>query len=262
MSYWDEIEQQQGGYDFSELDWQFDRVSQRGAEVTLAIGLRQPRYPECHMPDWAKQLPPEERDQALMKFIKIVVERYKDNPNLVSWQLENEALNHGIGECGDYSRKRLVREFDLVKKLDARHPVVMSLSNNYGLPVRRPIPDLFATAVYLRQYNHQTGYSSWVTPRWWVRLRGRALKALWGRDWFIHELQAEPWGPKGNASLSLSEQNKTMDADKLRQAVEWAVGLGLSPIDLWGGEWWYWRKYTLGEPSVWDEAKQLFSRFC
>src|SRR6185437_2796432 len=57
VSYWSDIERSKGTDDFSELDWEFSQAAARGAKITLAIGLRQPRWPECHMPDWATSEP-------------------------------------------------------------------------------------------------------------------------------------------------------------------------------------------------------------
>ncbi|HEU4984544.1 MAG TPA: beta-galactosidase, partial [Nitrososphaera sp.] len=57
VSYWNQMEPEQGKYDFSLLDWQFQKAEAKGAKITLSLGLRQPRWPECHMPDWASQLP-------------------------------------------------------------------------------------------------------------------------------------------------------------------------------------------------------------
>ena len=46
MSYWDLHEPVRGQFDFSSLDWQISEAAKRGATVSLAIGLRQPRWPE------------------------------------------------------------------------------------------------------------------------------------------------------------------------------------------------------------------------
>ena len=43
VSYWRTIEKEPGTYDFSQLDWQFEKVKKAGGRVSLAIGLRQPR---------------------------------------------------------------------------------------------------------------------------------------------------------------------------------------------------------------------------
>ena len=92
------------------------------------------RWPECHTPDWAKNLSKHERNNALFKFIETVVNRYKDHPEVVSWQLENKTLNRSIGECKDYDRKRLRNEYNLVKSLDVPKPIIMTTSNSFGLP--------------------------------------------------------------------------------------------------------------------------------
>jgi hypothetical protein len=57
VSYWEDIEPKPGQYDFSDLDWQFKLAKDYGAKVSLSIGLRQPRWPECHMPGWAAREP-------------------------------------------------------------------------------------------------------------------------------------------------------------------------------------------------------------
>jgi hypothetical protein len=31
--------------------------------------------------------------------------------------------------------------------------------------------------------------------------------------------------------------------------------IGAKDIDMWGGEWWYWRKVN-GDPSIWSAVKQ------
>jgi GH35 family endo-1,4-beta-xylanase len=88
MSYWDMVEPTRGTFNFSELDWQMDEAGKRGAKVSLAIGMRQPRWPECHKPKWYSQLSKTERNQAIFDFNTAVVDRYKDHPALQSYQLE------------------------------------------------------------------------------------------------------------------------------------------------------------------------------
>lgn len=258
MSYWDQIEPAPGRFDWNGLDGQFAMVEERGGEVSLAVGLRQPRYPECHPPLWLKDLCSEDKERALLNYLSEVVRRYRMLPVLDSWQLENEALNHGIGECTDYSRQRLRREYWVLKELDQDHPVVMSLSNTYGIPLKKPIPDVFATTFYSIQYN-KDAYKHTLLPPWFYRYRAALIGLVTGRPCFIHELQAEPWGPRGNPELSLQEQDRSMNAEQLIKVVQQAQQTGLYPMDLWGGEWWYWRLVKHNDPSLGETAKRIFT---
>jgi hypothetical protein len=57
----------------------------------------------------------------------------------------------------------------------------------------------------------------------------------------IHELQAEPWGPKGTEQLSDAEQMKSMSSKALLASLKYAKATKIAYIDLWGLEWWFWR---------------------
>ena len=187
MSYWDEIEAVRGTFDFSELDWQLEQCQKHDVDVTLCLGLRQPRYPECHLPAWATQLSGDELTEAVTTFNQKIVERYHTRKEIITWQLENEALNRGIGTCTDYSRRRLKIEFSHVKTLDTR-PVVMSTSNSYGLPVLGPIPDVVGFSIYRSQYDYKHNkYTFSKTPAWFHRLRAGVSRWILRRPVIIHD---------------------------------------------------------------------------
>jgi len=232
MSYWNEHEKVQGKYDFTELDWQIDMAEKYDAAVTLCIGLRQPRWPESHWPAWAKRMPKEEWNGALYKYITAVVERYKDRKCIVSYQLENEALLKTFGADGDFDRKRLKYEFRLVKKLDPIRPVIMTTSNSWGIPFFGPRPDAYAFSLYRYVYHHGSHHHSSRKP-WFYRLRAWAIMLLKWRVCFIHELQAEPWGPGLELRLTIG----ILDPDpalagkvdaSIRGHARWGDGRGLS----------------------------------
>ena len=92
MSYWDEHEKIAGVYDFSALDKQVETIEKAGGVITMCLGVRQPRWPESHWPDWAWAMLKPERYAKLMDYISAVVEHYKDRKVIISWQLENEWL--------------------------------------------------------------------------------------------------------------------------------------------------------------------------
>ena len=101
-SNWEEIELSEGQFDFSTTDFMLDEASKRGAKVILVVGNKQPRWPECHTPLWAKALTLEKRQEKILNFIKIVVERYKDSSEVVAWEVENEPFLSFFGEDCDY----------------------------------------------------------------------------------------------------------------------------------------------------------------
>lgn len=260
MSYWDVHEHEQGTYDFSVLDEQISEAKKRGADVTLAIGLRQPRWPECHEPDWATTLDIVEWRQSLNNYIRAVVNRYEHNPTVISWQLENEFSNGLFAKCRDQSIVRLQNEFDLVKSISVK-PIWISLSDQGGYPARGPRADKWGFSVYRTVWSTglYTGYATFPTPIWFHKLRAEVIKIGTGKDIFVHELQLEPWGPTDIPYLSNAEQDKSMSTKQIKTSLLFAREIGAKDIYTWGGEWWYWRMVH-GDPSVWNTVKEEFRK--
>lgn len=261
VSYWDDIEKNKGTYDYTELDWQFEKAEAADAKISLALGLRQPRWPECHIPTWAINQPRSFWEPELMKFIEKTVERYKDSPALYSYQVENEFFMTIFGECPDFTRERLVAEYDLVKRLDPSKPIVVTRSNNWGgVPIGDPTPDYYGVAVYKRVYDYSVTnrYFEYPYPPWFYGTLAGAGEIVKGKPMLIHELQMEPWMPEGyeiNKLSDLAEQDKSMNADRLAQRFDYATDSGIRIFDTWGMEWWYWRKMKAGDSSLWETAR-------
>jgi hypothetical protein len=263
VSYWNKHETEQGKYDFSDLDWQFEKAEKAHAKISLALGLRQPRWPECHIPDWAAKEPSQDRQAALEKYIGVVIDRYKNSPSLESYQLENEALLKNFGECPETNRGWLDSEAKIVKKHDDKHPLIMSRSNNYpSLSLGKPQPDLIGVSVYRRVWNENIykGYYNYPLPSWYYAGIAGLQKIVTGKDSVLHEMQMEPWPPSGKfvKDVPLNEQDKSMSAAMFNNRVNFAKNTGMRTIDLWGAEWWYWRLEKAHDPSVWNEAKKVF----
>jgi hypothetical protein len=267
VSYWSDIEPTPGHYDFSKLDWQFATANKYGAKVSLSIGLRQPRWPECHEPDWIT-IDPAKKDTwhpQLFHFIEAVVNHYKDNPALGDYELENEFFMTVFGECTDFDRTRLIDEYNLVKAMDTKHHVIVSRSDNWvGIPVGQPTPDEFAISVYKRvwdsTFTHR--YFEYPLPAWFYAGLAGGEEMLSGKDMIIHELQAEPWTPNGKliTEISVKEMYKSMNPERLKNRIDYGEATGMRTIDLWGAEWWYYMKVKQHDPGVWNVVKDAVAQ--
>lgn len=266
VSYWNIGEKERGQYDFSQLDWQFDMIERSGGEISLAIGLRQPRWPECHMPTWAEDMPMEEWSEELKDYMQVTIDRYKDREVLKSYQLENEFFLSVFGICPDFTRERLVDEYNFVKSLDPTRPVIVSRSNNaLGLPVNEPIPDKSAVSVYKRVWDKTLTkrYFEYPFPAWFYASLAGGGRIVNGTDMIIHELQTESWLPEGfqmNDVNDIPEQEKSLNAKRLQDRIRYGEATGIREIYLWGVEWWYWQKQVANKPDLWNTAKAELER--
>ena len=266
VSYWSDHEPTQGRYDFSQLDWQFQKAEAAHAKVSLSVGLRQPRWPECHSPSWIDTTKPSATWQPQLEvYMTQVVNRYKTSPALDSYQIENEFFLKGFGSCTNFDRGRLISEYNLVKRLDSHHALIVNRSNNgIGLPLGDPKPDSYGISIYKRVWDAAVThrYLEYPFPAWYYGFLAGTQKLHDGRDMVVHEMQAEAWAPNGKElpQLSLAEQNKSLNAERLAGRFTYARATGMRTVDMWGAEYWYYRLIVLHDPSVWDVAKQEFAR--
>lgn len=246
--HWDVVEKDRGQFDFSLMDYYLGEAQKNGVKVLLAIGNKTPRWPECHFPEWSKSLAKNENRAELLNYLKTTVERYKNNPAVEIWQVENEPFlgpsAGGFGSCVKISPEELSEEIALVKSTDATHPVLVADSgelSNWQETSR--VADYFGTTMYRVTWNKYTGYWSYG---WLPAIYYRTKLARLDRSAdtaFIVELQAEPWAPHNNLKdLSIEEQNKSMDLNRLKKNIEFANHVSVSRTYLWGAEWWVWLK--------------------
>lgn len=265
VSYWENGEATPDVYDFSYLDWQFKKAEAAGVKVSLAIGLRQPRWPECHMPKWAAELPKDEWEPKLKNYIYAVVKRYKNSPALAEYQLENEYFLKVFGICPDHSRERLVDEYNLVKGVDPDHPLVVSRSNNaLGWPIGQPQAERSAVSVYKRVWDKTVTkrYFEYPLPAWYYGFLAGWYELAGGTQTFIHELQAEAWLPDNYEirTAPISELYKSLNPERLHSRFEYGRATGIRTIDLWGVEWWYAMKVNRNAPELWNVAREEFHK--
>lgn len=262
-SYWDLIEPEEGKYNFEDLDWQIKEAEKKGAKLLLAIGMKTPRWPECHIPEWAKGLSKEEQQERILKLLEKVVLRYRGDTRASSiwaWQVENEPF-FPFGDCPWVDKEFLKEEIDLVKALDSQgRPVVISDSGEGSFWwAAAELGDIAGTTMYKKVWVHQLGfYLTYPFPSVFYHRKAQLVKKVFDKEVICVELQAEPWGPKLIYDISLEEQKKTMNLEQFKYNIEFAKKTGLKEFYLWGGEWWYWMKTKQNQPEIWNEAKKLF----
>jgi hypothetical protein len=255
--YWDEIEPEQGEFDFSGVDWMIQQASDRNATVILAVGNKTPRWPECHTPEWAKSLEGEEFHDRVLTMVETTVRHFVPEPAIVAWQVENEPL-FDFGDCPPPDVAFLKREVAAVRTIDPR-PVMITDSGELGTWIRTAaIADTLGISTYRSVWNSYVGYFFWpVTPAYYAK-RAQAISRIVDHL-IISELQAEPWGPGPTQELTLEEQFRSMNPEHLRENLAFVQRTGFDEAYLWGVEWWYWLKETQGESSMWEEGKKAFS---
>lgn len=256
--YWDTVEASRGVFDFSDIDWQLDMARAYGATVIVALGQKVPRWPECHIPEWAKDNE-SLRNEAALRFIRKTIERYASRPEIVMWQIENEPFL-SFGACPPLSGSILDREIAAARAADPMRPILTTDSGELSLWVRAASRgDIFGTTLYRRVWNERFGYITYpIGPRFF-RAKEALVRILTAQETFmVIELQAEPWGPGSFPDLSSEEQSKTMNPEKFRDTIEYARRVGFPDVYLWGAEWWYWLRESRGDSSMWEAARDVF----
>lgn len=258
-TYWTEVEYEKDSYYFENIDWQINEARKRNAKIILSLGQKQPRWPECHIPDWANKAGTEERQAELLDVIRKTVERYKNDDTISRWQVENEPYLP-FGNCPKFNEDFLDREISLVKSIDGSRPTVISDSGElgtwYGAGKRA---DILGTTLYRIVWDKYLGYIKYPISSLAYRIKAAIIMLTTHVDKIIIiELQAEPWGPKMIIETPIEEQYRSMGADQFRNNIEFVKKVEFSEAYLWGGEWWYWLKTKHNDPRIWNEAKNVF----
>lgn len=261
--YWEEIEPLQGKYKFDNLDYILDKTDQGHINVVLVVGLKQPRWPECHTPSWVKNLSIEEKQKHTLNFIKNVVERYKNRPSIFAWQVENEPLLPLFGDnCDKPDSEFLKKEVGLVRSLSNK-PIVVSDSGELGLFITpMQLSDIFGTTLYRKTYDPVLKYKTYPILPYLYNVKSSLVKkffALKNQKTVIIELQAEPWLADEKMHIKPDEQAKFFPLSDLKDIILYAKKTGFDTQYLWGVEWWYWMAEK-GHPEYLEYAKSLFNQ--
>lgn len=256
-AYWPMVEPARGYHDWSDLDWQIDEAQKRGVQVLLAVGRKLPRWPECHVPDWAQPLPEADQRPLVLDLVRATVSRYADRPNIIAWQVENEPL-FPFGVCPPADDEFLAKEIAEVRAMDSR-PIVLTETGELSTWMKvSSMADVLGISTYRMVWNKYMGYFFWpigpqVYRQKWLGVSSFLKGAI------ISELQAEPWSVAGITAMSRADMDAQMNPARLRDNFEFAQRIGFPDAYLWGVEWWYWSKVN-GYPQMWEAGRDLIHR--
>ncbi len=260
-AHWTLIEPTKDTFDFAWMDTDIRKVEKVDGHIIFGVGRRLPRWPECHVPDWAKTLTWEEQKSEIREYIEAVVTRYKGSPAITHWQVENEPyLGVFANEhCGDLDEAFLEEEIALVKSLDPSRPVLVTDSGNLGTwNGAYSHGDSFGTSVYVYFWNPELGQFKTLLPPWFYRAKEGIMALVHGsKETFLIELALEPWLLEPVTEVPVETQYSRMDINKFNEIIDYAKGTRYEKQYLWGGEWWFWLREQ-GHSEMWNRGKELF----
>jgi len=259
-TFWDVLEKEEGKLDFSQVDFMLDEAKKAQAKVILVVGTRQPRWPECHIPSWAKKLSVESRKKELLQLVRTVVERYENNPAIAAWQVENEPLLQVFGEGCDQPDKNFLREeVELVRSLSDK-TVILTDSGELGLWVTSMrLSDVFGTTLYRQVYDRFLRYATYPIPPYLYNIKSVLIRKFFApgnKKTIVVELQAEPWLAHGKF-IPPVQQAQFFTTKDLKNYINFFQKTGFDEAYLWGVEWWYFMAEN-GHPEYLNYAKTLF----
>jgi len=258
-AYWSLLQPSKYNWNWEWLDNDLDAIAARQGSVTLAIGHKLPRWPECWSPTWVYGYSETELEESVKIYLKEVVTRYKDHPAVTSWQVENEP-NFPFGICPQIRKDFIDEEIAYVRELDPSKPIATTDSGELTLWGLGNKVEHLGVSVYRVVKSPVGVFRYWFVPPQLYLRKGQIAQFFYGTDQiYVSEFQMEPWVDKTIPESTLDEQYQTFDLKQMQKNITYAKKMGLPRIDFWGVEWWYYIKVTHNTPEFWEEAKSLFN---
>jgi hypothetical protein len=273
---WREIDQ----YGYEHLDWLLTAAERARQPVMLTVGMKALGWPEFYLPEGFDPNDAAVQGRAIIH-VREVAGRYRDNPALVAWQIENEPFNRSGPHAWCIPRHLVRAEAEAVRALDRDRPLVVTTFGHFDAGLDRTssrhqsrwkrrlglaVPaerealsvlrrgDILGLDVYpsigwldpggLAQLA-RAAPDQLATVAGWHRIAREQGKRVW-----VTEAQAEPWEARPTQGDPLSV---TLEA--IGELVNRLTGIGVETILLWGSEYWL-RRAANGDPR-WMEAVSL-----
>jgi len=258
-AHWDLLNPANGQFNFEDISWQLSELEKRNGKAIVVLGMKSTRWPECHIPGWAANLPKAEQQKYILTMLEKTVVELKENKAIEMWQIENEPF-FSFGKCPWQDEKFLEKEVALVRSFDPNHKIVISDSGEGSFWTKAArIGDALSITMYRKAwfeaFNSNVNYP--FPPVFYYR-KALLIQWIFGKSIFCGELQGEPWARDVSYRIPVEEQLKSMDLRQFIKNINYAKETGLSEFYLWGTEWAYWLKEKYNDPSIWEESKKIF----
>lgn len=274
--YWDETELSPVKFTFQNLDPLIAFCEKEGINVVLTVGMKAPRWPEYYLPKWILQQLSLKRltkidaknDKLLnltLNYVQKAVTHFKKSSAIKVWQVENEPLDPSGGKWWRISSDFLAEEIKLIRKLDPKRKILVNLWGNElsRRQLYKPaaeLADIVGLDLYLRNpIPLMRWFNKYIGPLDSKEKIQQIVKQIQkdGREFWITELQAEPWEP---GEIITKKKNPPSFLPKhFKENLNYAKTLGPKVTLLWGFEYWLWRKEK-GDLQYWEEAKRIIKK--
>ena len=282
-AYWDAVEPAPGAYDFAEIDALLAVAERHDVDVLLTVGMKAQRHPEYFIPPWLLQIPPADPalraqgatisdDPAIsgsaLAMIEAVVLHVAPNTAVTAWQAENEPYI-GSPRASDWVIGRDYVQ-DLIAVIRAAdplsRPIVVNHAGYYSYDDSwRPAledADILAQSIYPFRRLAVLGRTV-IAPI--LEIGPLVPNYPWradvarkdGRDFWITEMQAEPWA--GFPELADPATPRDITPGRFFTILDYSRRSGASRVYLWGAEWWLYRIDQFDDWRYWDIARAAFS---
>ncbi len=277
---WSQVEPQPGQFDWGLMDALLVEAERNGAKVLLTVGVKAQRHPEYYIPDWVLEgasladgdeisSDPYVRERALA-MIEAAVAHFSSSPAIDAWGADNEPYVPSLRASNwSLSREFVQAEVDSIRRNDPRgRPVsinhgqhfvfdrrwqhaladadVLAQSlypwRNYRIPGRTLVVPILEIGPLAPNYNYQA-----------------RLAREQGRDFWITEMQAEPWVDGDIRLVSPEKPSANLTGANFRKNIEYARRVGASRIYLWGAEWWLFQRLRYGDETWWNLGREAIS---
>ena len=262
--YWDEVEKIKNTYDFSIIKKLLDFYQKSQESIILTVGVKAQRWPEYYWPEYIKKknLNNRKTRESLLQFIDVSIKELKTYSCIKYWQLENEPLDPSGPNQDTIPLAFLQKEAKLIKNIDQR-PIIVTLWGNEIikrdlLGKLTTITDNIGLDLYYKQFVSKILKKSiYLGPLHSNQELKKHLAKFPNLNFWITELQAEPWEKDAKAYLSLVP--KSISPQQLLKNFKQASLLNIDKILFWGFEYWLWKKIN-GDNSyfkILEEIKNL-----